>query len=960
MISVLLAIVGQMAVSLPSRDSTPASVGARNPAYAPDGRLALSIRGDIWIRTGSGNAITWAQITSGPAWDRQPAWSADGSAIFYTSDATGNGDIYRVAVSPTGAAAAPERITNSPEPESEASVAKDGSLLYVRGTGKQTTLWLHALTGDDKRFTRGENGAERSPVWSPDGQRVAYSAAREDRTRLRVKFVVGDSDRIVVEDRDAEHPAWSPNGDRIAFSTRNGRAGVWITTPDARYVNLVSTQRAEAAWSPDGRTFALVELPGPDVGYNGDPDRLGDRERRDDMGTTGRLWFVNAPAPPDAGLVALTLPATDRRQRNANTFAAFVARMDTLYYRDSPVRHARWAAMQTSFAGRADAAQSDSALESIMHAMLRERPTLRDPASGRAGVSSAHPVATEAGLDMLRKGGNVVDAAVAVSFALGVVEPDASGLGGYGQMLVQLKTMDKPALIEFMTRAPEEASLANGALLRRGALPPDGPVLVNVPGTLAGMELAFKKFGSHNVTWAQVVAPAIRAAEQGYVVSDGLATTLATEREHFAKYASSRALFFVKGEPLHAGDSLRNPDLAKTLQLIADSGAASFYTGSIARRLVADLRGQGNAMRTSDMARYYAAEREPVSGTYRGYTVYSAAPPVSGGVTLIGQLNLLEQQNVKGAYTEDALTLHAMLEAWKLVPSSRGKIADPGLWPVRLESFTSKDTARLRWRCFDPHRALTPNDIRGDSLPCARQPGSRVSSTTGDEDTESRCSDHDAYTLERFCHRTGTTAFTVADAEGNVVSATQTLGTWGGNFYVTPGLGFLYNDKLGTYGSDPDEYGARLPNARNGSTLAPTIAFRGEGAARRPVLAAAAAGNAWITSAVYSAVTGVIDQHLDAQHAIELPRFLIGQQRGEIRAQYQFQIEDGFAPTVLAELMAMGDTFQRISLPGELRMGYAAVITIGEREVMAGADPRRAGGAGAIGCAGDKGEGCRR
>ena len=136
--------------------------------------------------------------------------------------------------------------------------------------------------------------------------------------------------------------------------------------------------------------------------------------------------------------------------------------------------------------------------------------------------------------------------------------------------------------------------------------------------------------------------------------------------------------------------------------------------------------------------------------------------------------------------------------------------------------------------------------------------------------------------------------------------------------------------------------------------------FRGEGAACRPVLAAAAAGNAWITSAVYSAVTGVIDQHLDAQHAIELPRFLIGQQRGEIRAQYQFQIEDGFAPTVLAELMAMGDTFQRISLPGELRMGYAAVITIGEREVMAGADPRRAGGAGAIGCAGDKGEGCRR
>ena len=192
------------------------------------------------------------------------------------------------------------------------------------------------------------------------------------------------------------------------------------------------------------------------------------------------------------------------------------------------------------------------------------------------------------------------------------------------------------------------------------------------------------------------------------------------------------------------------------------------------------------------------------------------------------------------------------------------------------------------------------------------------------------------------------------------MSATQTLGTWGGNFYVSPGLGFLYNDKLNSFGSDPDEYGARLPNARHGSTLAPTIVFNGEGAARRPVLAAAAAGNAWITSAVYSAVTGVIDQHLDAQRAIELPRFLLGQQRGDTRGEYVIQIEDGYSPAMMRELGAMGHVFQRISLPGELRMGYAAVITIGEHDVMAGADPRRAGEAGAIGCRNDKGEGCRR
>ena len=847
MLSALFFAVAQLSATAPSlRDS--ALVGARNPAYAADGRLALSIRGDIWVH-GAGQGARWIQVTSGPAWDRHPAWTPDGAAIVYSSDATGGGDLYRVAVNASGAASAPERITSSPEPEGEPSVASDGSIVFARGRGAASKLWLRTAAGVEHRFTKGENGAEHWPSWSPDAHRVAYGAIREDRTRLRVRWVVGDSDRVVVEDRDAEHPAWSPRGDRIAFGTRNGREGVWITTPDARYINFISAKRAEPAWSPDGRTLALVELPGPDVGYNGDPDRLGDRERRDDFGTTGHLWFVDAPLSPDAGLAASTLPAPDRRHRNADAFAAFWARMDTLYYQNAPARRARWEALRAAYSERALASTSDAALEQVIHEVLRERPPLRDAATGHAAVSSAHPVATAAGLEILRKGGNVVDAAVAVSFALGVVEPDASGLGGYGQMIVSLTPMERPTLIEFMTRAPEEATLANGSLLRRGASPLDGPILVNVPGTLAGMELAWKKYGSHKVAWAEVIGPAILAAEQGFLVSEGLATTLATEREHFLRYPASRALFFVKGEPLKAGDTLRNADLARTLHTIADSGASSFYSGSIARRIVADLRGQGNAMRPTDMARYYAAEREPVAGTYHGYTLYSSAPPVSGGATLVSQLNLLEQQSSMRPYTEDAATLHAMLESWKLVPGGRGRIADPGLWPVKLDAYLSKDSARARWRCFDAHRVLSPNDIRGDSLPCAK-PDSRASSRSAGDESESQCSDHDAFAAERFCHKTGTTAFTVADADGNVVSVTQTLGTWGGNFYVSPGLGFLYNDKLNSYGSDPDEYGARLPSARHGSTLAPTIAFRSGGASRRPVLAAAAAGNSWITSAV--------------------------------------------------------------------------------------------------------------
>jgi gamma-glutamyltranspeptidase len=946
MLSALL-VLAQLAAASPADSAT---TGARSPAYAADGRLALSIRGDIWIHGKSG---PWSQLTSGPAWDGAPAWTADGSAIVFTSNRSGASHLYRVSV----AGGTPERLTQAPEPEGEASISPDGSMAYARGRAGQTKLWVRTTAGVERRLTKGDNGAEHWPSWSPDGQRIAYSASKEDRTRLRMHVVAGDSDRVVVEDRDAEHPSWSPAGDRIVFATRNGRAGVWITTPDAKYVNLISSQRAEPAWSPDGRTIAVAELPQGDVGYNGDPDRLGDRELRDDFSTTGHLWFVDAPVAPDAGLSASALPLADRRRRNADAFDAFWTRMDTLYFRDSPSRHAKWESMRRSFGERAASATSDFALESVIHDMIRERPPLRDAATGRSAVSSAHPVATAAGLEILRKGGNVVDAAVAVSFALGVVEPDASGLGGYGQMIVSMKSMTQPELIEFMTRAPEEASLANGSLLRRGANPPDGPVLVNVPGTLAGMDVAFRKYGSHKVTWADVVAPAIRAAEQGYVVSEGLATTLSTEREHFLKYPGSRALFFVKGEPLHAGDSLRNPDLARTLRTIADSGAQSFYSGSIARRLVADLRGQGNAIRLTDMSRYYAAERVPVSGTYRGYTLYSSAPPVSGGPTLVSQLNSLEQQNATRAPSEDAASFHAQLEAWKLVPPGRGRIADPGLWPVHIEAYTSKDTARARWRCFNAHKALQPDDIRGDTPACAKSPAAAPQNArdgTSDEyassasGEDSQCSDHAAFAADRFCHRTGTTAFAVADADGNVVSATQTLGTWGGNFYVSPGLGFLYNDKLGSYGNDPDEYGARLPNARHGSTLAPTIVFKGEGNARKPVVAAAAAGNAWITSAVYTAVTGVLDQHLNAQQAIEAPRFLMGQQRNDTRSTYLIQIEDGFAPSVLRDMNAMGHDFRRISLPGEVRMGYAAVITFGDHDVMAGADPRRAGAAGAV------------
>jgi gamma-glutamyltranspeptidase len=723
-----------------------------------------------------------------------------------------------------------------------------------------------------------------------------------------------------------------------------------VAPTSGTYVNLVSLQRGVPAWSPDGRSIVIGERGADEPGYNGDPDRVGDRTASESFVPAEQLVRVNAPVAPDESPDTLAVGARlDRAARNAEAFDRAWERVDRVYFASGAAdRRDRWRVARETFRPRALAAVDDAGLERVLHELMAARPPLRAEAAGRAAVSSAHPVATAAGVEMLAKGGNVVDAAVAVSFALGVVEPDASGVGGYGEMLVHLAGMEKPALIEFMSRVPEEATLWNASLQVNGRYPSDGPLLAMIPGTVAGMHTAWTRYGSRKVPWADLLAPAIRAARDGYVVSDGLATTLRRERESFAKYESSRALFFRNGEPRVAGDTIRNPDLAWTLEQIARGGANGFYAGAVAERLVGDLRGKGSPVRMTDLSRYFAADRDPVSTTYRGTTVYSAAPPVSGGATLVAQLNLLEQFAQPKPYTDDAATLHAMIAAWQLVPSGRGRTGDPSLWPVNTEAFSSKDTARVRWRCYDPGRALQPgaaNNVAACDTTDRRAGGPGDAEENGDEDCYGQ-----VHAAGAVCRASGTTAFAVADAQGNAVAVTQTLGTWGGNFYVTPGLGFLYNDKLTSYGTDPGGYGARIPFARHGSTLAPTIVVRGNGTASRPILAVGAAGNQWITSAVYQTLVGVLDFGLGPQQALEQPRFIPsgGRGGGAGPGRVTVTIEDGFSPDVMRRMRAMGYEFNRISLRGELRMGYGAAVVIGERAVTAGADPRRSGTAGAI------------
>jgi gamma-glutamyltranspeptidase len=957
-ILLLVAAINQAATLPPVRD----------PSYATDGRLAVSFEGDLWLRDSGGRR--WNRLTSGPGWDRQPAWSPDRQTIVFVSDRQGGADLFRV----TLRSGVVERLTSDPLHETEPTVGRDGSIAFVRGRGADARLWIRSADGNEQRLTRGD-AQERWPVASPDGRRVAYVQFAEGARRLRVRplappdpaaraggggrggrgAAAPDPDSIVVADRAPERPTWSPDGARLAFYSASPRAGVYVAPTSGLYVNTVALRRGVPSWSPDGRSILIAERGPDEPGYNGDPDRAIDRTASESFApTTQQLVVVAAPVAPDETPDNIAVGLTvERSARNAEAFDRFWTRMDRVYFAapGAEDRRARWTAMKDTFRPRAIAAASDQALEQVLHEMSSARPPLRPDASGRAAVSSAHPVATEAGLEIFRKGGNAVDAAVAVSFALGVVEPDASGVGGYGEMLIQVPGLEKPALIEFMARVPEEASLSNASLLVNGRYPGDGPILAMVPGTVAGMHSAWTRYGSRKVPWADLVAPAIRAAKNGYQVSEGLATTLLRERESFAKYESSRALFFRDGKPKVAGDTIRNPDLAWTLEQIARGGADGFYRGAVAERLVSDLRGKGSAIRLTDLSRYFAADREPITTTYRGTTVYSAAPPVSGGTTLVAQLNLLEQFPQPRLYTEDARTLHAMVTAWQLVPSGRGRTGDPSLWPVNTTAFSSKDTARARWKCYDPDQLIAPgaaNNVAAcDTARRATSPGSDAEK----DDEECNGTVHVAGAV---CRANGTTAFAVADVEGNVVSVTQTLGTWGGNFYVSPGLGFLYNDKLTSYGTDPNGYGARIPFARHGSTLAPTIVFRGNGSERRPVLAVGAAGNQWITSAVYQTLVGVVDFGLGPQQALELPRFIPSGRGGgpgpgpATSRQLTVDIEDGFSPDVMSRLRAMGYQFNRISVRGELRMGYGAAVVIGNGVVTAGADPRRSGTAGAV------------
>jgi len=524
--------------------------------------------------------------------------------------------------------------------------------------------------------------------------------------------------------------------------------------------------------------------------------------------------------------------------------------------------------------------------------------------------------AAQIGADILKNGGNAIDAAVAVGFALAVSYPRAGNIGGGGFMVIHLAT-GNDTTIDYRETAPaginaksflDEAGNADPAKSRDSAL------AIGVPGTVAGLALAEQKYGSGKFTLADLLAPAIAMAREGIPVADETADSLPNARARLSRWAASAKIFLkADGSVLGPGDRLVQGDLADALERIARDGPRAFYEGPIAEKIAAAVHAEGGVMTVDDLRNYQAIERPPVRGSYRGYDIVSMAPPSSGGVVLIEMLNILEGYDLGGvARANPAQALHFMIEAMKRAYADRALfLGDPGRVANPVALLTSKSYA-ADWRAgIDPVHATPAAAIHAGAV---AKPEGR-----------------------------NTTHFSVVDRFGNAVANTYTLNFDYGVGLVAEGTGILLNNELDDFAAKadaPNAYGlvgaeanAPGPGKRPLSSMTPTILLK-DG---KPFLVTGSPGGSRIITTVLQVIVNAIDRGMNIAAAVAAPRL------HEQWLPDRVYAEPGFPDDVIAALTVGGDA---VVPQGPFGSANSIMITA---EGFVGAAEPRAHGALAVG-----------
>lgn len=524
-------------------------------------------------------------------------------------------------------------------------------------------------------------------------------------------------------------------------------------------------------------------------------------------------------------------------------------------------------------------------------------------------VATEQELATQIGVDILKAGGNAVDAAVAVGFALAVALPNAGNIGGGGFMMVHDAKSGKDIALDFREVAPKGAS-RNMYLDDKGNVV-DGKSLfthyaVGVPGTVAGMTHALSRWGS--MPLSTVMAPAIALADKGYPVSITLAKTLGQEKKNMGKWPATQAIFWKNGAPLQAGEPLVQKDLAQSLRLISQQGAKAFYQGEIAQKIAAEMAPHTNAITLQDLRDYKVVEREPVRGTYRGYQIVTMPPPSSGGAHLLQILNMMERWPMKQWGADSAQSVHYMTEAMKLAYVDRAEyLGDPDFVKIPLQGLISKRYADALATGIKPQQAKPSQDIK----PGKPQP----------------------YESDQTTH------YSVVDKAGNAVAVTYTLNTNFGSGIVAKGTGILLNNEMDDFAAKPgvaNAYGlvggdanAVQAGKRPLSSMTPTLVLK-DG---KPALVTGSPGGARIITTVLQQIVNYIDYGMNPLEAAATPRFHHQWTPDELR------IEKGFSIDTLNLLQQWG---HKVAL--KPAMGRTQTIEIRNGLLLGASDPRNPDG----------------